>query len=88
MRRLLGSDAGMVESKYEMMPFTDSFALLSAALGVVFATMGCVSLHTLTLYLFHLIIYDTIFFKGGYTAVLLNLPPSTYLLSSPSHSRR
>lgn len=64
MRRLLGSDAGMVESKYEMLPFTDSFALLSAALGVVFATMGCVSLRTLTLFLFRKIMCDTHVFKA------------------------
>jgi hypothetical protein len=42
----MGSDVGLIDGgKYEMMPLTDAFALLSATLGVVFATMGCVA-HT------------------------------------------
>ena len=43
MRFLLGSDVDFApREKMEMMPLSDAFALLSATLGVAFATMGCV----------------------------------------------
>ena len=78
MRYLMGSDVELVhvDHKYEMMPFNDAFALLVAALGVVFATMGCVSRATNALHTFSLLeVVTHLFFffatnktiYGGYT---------------------
>jgi hypothetical protein len=71
MRRLTGSDAGglTAPSSSDISLFTDVFALLSAVLGVVFATMGCVQCTA---------VHPAVYFFGCYFALFIEKDSPLY----------